>query len=92
MEFRSYPLNRKLLKQQKRSAKIQAEKEFPNEVDDVFTFRRRIPILSGVDEWVPRDPDCGSPSNEGNISGETGVDVGDINNDNNSQPNTTTDL
>jgi hypothetical protein len=92
MEFPSYPLNAKLLKQQKRSAKIYAEKEFSNEVDDVFTLSRRILILSGVDERVPRDPYCGSPSNEGNISGEMGIDVRDINNGNNGQPNTTTDL
>jgi hypothetical protein len=92
MEFPSYPLNGKLLKQQKRSAKIYSEKEFSNETDDVFTFRRRIRILSAVDEWVPRDPNCGSPSNEGNISGEMGVDVRDINNGNNGQPNTITDL
>ena len=92
MEFRSYPLNGKLLKQQKRGAKIYAEKEFSNEVDDIFTLRRRIPFLSGVDEWVPRDPYCASPSNEGNISGKIGVDVRDINNGNNGQPNTTTDL
>ena len=74
MEFRSYPLNRKLLKQQKRSAKIDAEKKFSDESDDSFTFRRPIRLLSAVDEWVIRDPNCGSPSNKGNISGEMGVD------------------
>ena len=78
MEFPSYPLNGKLLKQQKRSAKIYAEKEFCNETDDAFTFRRRIRILSAANEWVPRDPYCGGPSNEGNISGEMGVDMSDI--------------
>jgi hypothetical protein len=78
MEFRSYPLNAKLLKQQKRSAKIYAEKEFSDEVDDVFTLSSRIIILSGVDERVPRDPNCGSPSNEGNISEEIGIDVRDM--------------
>lgn len=69
MEFRSYPLNGKLLKQQKRSAKIYAEKEFSNELDDVSTFRRRITFQSAVHEWVPSDPHRTSPSNEGNISG-----------------------
>lgn len=83
MKLRSYPLNGKLLKQQKRSAKIYSEEEFSNERDDAFTFSRRSTILSTVDEWVPRDPYCGSPSNEGNISGVMSVNVRDINNGSN---------
>lgn len=92
MELRSYILNGKFLKQQKRSAKIYAEKEFLDKLGDAYTFRRRISVLSGDDEWGPCDPRCGSPSNEGNISGEMGADFRNINNSNNGQPNTTTDL
>ncbi|SRR6266403_201765 len=92
MEFCGYPLNGKLLKEQKRSAKIYAEKKFSNEPDDIFTFSRRILILSGVNEWVPRDPNCGSPYNEGNISGENSIDVRHMNDGNNGQLKATTDL
>jgi hypothetical protein len=49
-------------------------------------------ILSGVDEWVPRDPDCQSPGEEGNISGEMGIEVGDMNNGNNGRSEMITDL
>ena len=80
MKLCSYILNGKFLEQQKRSAKIYAEKEFLDEQDDAYTFRRRILILSGDDEWGPRDPRCRSPSNEGDISGEMGADFRYISN------------
>ncbi len=44
MEFRSYPLNGKLLKEQKSSAKIYAEKELSNERNNTSSFNRRMPI------------------------------------------------
>jgi hypothetical protein len=49
-------------------------------------------ILSGVDEWVPRDPDCQSPSKDGNISGEMGIEVGDVNHGNVGRSEMITDL
>jgi hypothetical protein len=79
MKFRSYPLNGKLFEEQNPSAKIYAKKEFANESDDLRTVRRRMRIFSGVNEWVIRDPYRQSPSKEGNISGERGIDVRDMN-------------
>ena len=49
-------------------------------------------ILSGVNEWVIRDPYRQSPSKESNISRETGIDVRDMNGADNGLSKMITDL
>lgn len=83
MEFSSYPLNGEFLKEKKPSAKVNAEKKSADETDNLHALRGRIRRLSAVNEWVPCDPNCQTPAEEGNVSGgRGGFRVRDMNDDN----------
>jgi len=71
MKFSSNPLNGKLLKEQKPTAQVNAEKQTTDQLDDSLIFISGV-LLAGVDERVPRDPDCQTPSKQGNVSGRDG--------------------
>jgi hypothetical protein len=92
MKFSSYPLDRELLEEQKRGAKENAEQQFANELNDVYTFNGRLRVLSAFDERIPRDPDRQAPRKQSNVSDEMSVDNRDMNGSNHEEPDMVTDL